>query len=124
MAENSVVKQPTFRIKGVTVSLEISDKTYGNGNSAYTSINAYVDAAGLAQIDDVISAGLDMFLAAWETVLAGKVATKLLGMSAQELRDNVAAIQKRAARVRTLLREGHADFKKEIAAEATPSPEK
>jgi hypothetical protein len=55
----------------------------------------------------VIDAGLDMFLAAWETVLAGKVATKLLGMSAQEVKDTVAAVQKRAAKVRALLREGH-----------------
>ena len=92
MAENNAgpQKQPSFRIKGVTVSVEVSDKEYGNGNSSYTSINAYVDDANFGQIDDVIDAGLDMFVAAWETVLAGKVATKLLGMSAQELRDNVA----------------------------------
>jgi hypothetical protein len=48
MAEsNAVQKQPTFRNKGLTVSLEITDKTFGIGNSAYISVMAYVDDAQL-----------------------------------------------------------------------------
>ena len=108
MADNSAVqKQPTFRITNLTVSVEVASKEYGNGDSGYVSISAYVDDCKFDQINSAIDAGLDMFLAAWETIVAGKVSTKLLAMSAQELRDTVAAIQKRVARVRTLLREGH-----------------
>jgi hypothetical protein len=113
MTENNcttVVKQPSFRISNVTVSIEIADKEFGNGNSGYTSISGYVDDAGLAQIESVIDAGL--YIAAWETVLGGKVATKLLAMSAQELQDTVAAVQRRAAKVRALLHDGNTDYEK------------
>lgn len=102
----AIQKQSSFRISNLTVSVEIADKEYGNGNSGYTSISGYVDDAKLDQIDDVIDAGLDLFVAAWQTIIAGKVATKLLSMSAQEVQDTVTAIQKRVAKVRTLLRDG------------------
>jgi hypothetical protein len=109
MSDNNsttVVKQPTFRIKGVTVSVEIADKEYGNGNAGYTSITATVDDASLEHIENVVDAGLNLFIAAWETVIGGKVATKMLGMGAQELQDTVAIIRKRLAKVRELLRNG------------------
>jgi hypothetical protein len=111
MTENNcttVVKQPSFRISNVTVSIEIAD----NGNSGYTSISGYVDDAGLAQIESVIDGGLSLYIAAWETVLGGKVATKLLAMSARELQDTVAAVQRRAAKVRALLHDGNTDYEK------------
>ena len=114
MAENNgdggAQKQPSFRIKNLTVSLEVADKQYGDGNSGYTSITAYVDEANLEHIENVIDAGLNLFVAAWETVIGGKVATKMIGMSAQELRDNVATIQRRAAKVRALLHDGNTNF--------------
>jgi hypothetical protein len=102
-------KQPLFRIKTLTVSVEIADKSFGDGNSGYSSITASVDDAGLEHIENVIDAGLSLFVAAWENVIGGKVATKMLGMGAQELRDNVAAIQRRAAKVRVLLHDGNAN---------------
>lgn len=97
-------KKPSYRIKSITVSVEIADKEYGNGNSADTTITAYVDDASLAQIDDVVDAGLDMFVAGWETVLAGKVATKLLGMKGQEFQEVVPKIRKRLTQVKSMLR--------------------
>jgi hypothetical protein len=116
MAENSdgngAQKQPSFRIKSLTMSLELADKQYGDGNSGYTSITAYVDDASLEHIENVIDAGLNLFVAAWETVIGGKVATKMIGMSAQELRDNVTAVRRRAAKVRALLQDGNTNFEK------------
>ena len=110
MAENNgsigQQRQPSFRIKTLTVSVEISDKQYGDGNTGYSSITAYVDDASLEHIENVIDAGLNLFVAAWENVIGGKVATKMLGMGAQELRDSVASIQRRATKVRELLRDG------------------
>jgi hypothetical protein len=118
MAENNgsvgQQKQPSFRIKTLTVSVEIADKQYCDGNSGYSSITAYVDDASLEHIENVIDAGLNlfMFMAAWQTVLAGKVATKLLGIGAQEFRDAVATIQRRAEKVRALLHDGTMNFEK------------
>lgn len=114
MAENNgsvgQQKQPSFRIKTLTVSVEIADKSFGDGNSGYTSITAYVDDAGLEHIENVINAGLSLFVAAWQNVIGGKVATKMLSIGGQEFRDNVAAIQRRADKVRALLHDGNTNF--------------
>jgi len=114
-SNSTVVKQPSFRIRNLTVSVEVSDKEYGNGDSGYTSISGHVDDANLDQIDDVIDAGLSLFLAGWQTVIAGKVATKMLSMTGQEFKDTVAAIQKRVTKVRGLLREGNTEKKEDKA---------
>lgn len=71
-----------------------------------------VDDASLEHIENLVDAGLNLFMAAWQTVLAGKVATKLLGMGAQEFRDAVATIQRRAVKVRALLHDGNTNFEK------------
>jgi hypothetical protein len=101
-------KQPSFRIKTLTVSVEIADKQYGDGNSGYSSITASVDDASLEHIENVIDAGLNLFVAAWQNVIGGKVATKMLGMGAQELQDVVGKIRNRLVKVRELLRNGSA----------------
>jgi len=110
MAENNGSvghqKQPSFRIKTLTVSVEIADKSFGDGNSGYSSITASVDDAGLEHIENVIDAGLNLFVAAWQNVIGGKVATKMLGMGAQEVQDTVTKIRKRLVKVRELLRNG------------------
>lgn len=120
MAENNgsvgPQKQPSFRIKTLTVSVEVADKQYGDGNTGYSSITAYVDDASLEHIENVIDAGLNLFVAAWENVIGGKVATKMLGMGAQEFRDAVAAIRRRTEKVRALLREGNENFVKKTEA--------
>jgi hypothetical protein len=112
MAENSngnvAQKQPSFRIKSISVTVEVADKEYGNGNSGHATISAYVDDAGLEQIDDVVDAGLSMFVAGWETVIGGKVAARMFGMGAQELQDVSGKIRKRLTKVRELLRNGRA----------------
>jgi len=116
MAENNgsvgQQKQPSFRIKTLTVSVEIADKQYGDGNTGYSSITATVDDASLEHIENVIDAGLNLFVAAWENVIGGKVATKMLGMGAQEFRDAVATVQRRAAKVRALLHDGNTNYEK------------
>jgi hypothetical protein len=112
MAENNgsagQQKQPSFRIKTLTVSVEIADKSFGDGNSGYSSITASVDDAGLEHIENVIDAGLNLFVAAWQNVIGGKVATKMLGMGAQELQEAVGKIRNRLVKVKELLRNGSA----------------
>jgi hypothetical protein len=110
MAENNgsvgQQKHPSSRIKTLTVSVETADKSFRDGNSGYSSITASVDDAGLEHTENEIDAGLNLFVVACQNVIGGKVTTKMLGMGAQELRDSVAAIQRRAAKVRELLRNG------------------
>jgi hypothetical protein len=108
MAENNgsvgQQRQPSFRIKTLTVSVEIANKSFGDGNSGYSSVTAYVDEASLEHIENVIDAGLNLFVAAWQNVIGGKVATKMLGMGAQELQEVVGKIRNRLVKVRELLR--------------------
>jgi hypothetical protein len=112
MAENNgsvgQQRQPSFRIKTLTVSVEIANKSFGDGNSGYSSITASVDYAGLEHIEDVVDAGLNLFVAAWQNVIGGKVATKMLGMGAQELQEVVGKIRNRLVKVRELLRNASA----------------
>jgi hypothetical protein len=101
-------KTPTYRIRSITVSMEISDKEYGNGNSGYASLSASLDDGNVERMADVVDAGIDLFVAAWQNVIGGKVATKMLGMGAQELQDVVGKIRNRLVKVRELLRDGRA----------------
>jgi hypothetical protein len=43
-------------------------------------------------------------VASWQNVIGGKVATKMLGMGAQELQEVVGKIRNRLVKVRELLR--------------------
>jgi hypothetical protein len=99
-------KKPSYKIKSIQVTLEIADKEYRNGNSGSTQIAAWVDDCPIDKLDDLIDAGLDLYLAAWQTVIGAKVATKLLAMTGPELQDIVAKVKARLVKVRALLRGG------------------
>jgi hypothetical protein len=101
---NSTAAKPTFKLKSVTVSLEIADKSYGDGNSGSTQISAWVNDASLDQLPDVVDASLDMFLSAWLSLIGAKVMANLLPMKAAELQDTAAKVRRRLEKVRTLLR--------------------
>lgn len=98
-------KTPTYRIRSITVSMEISDKEYGNGNSGYASLSASIDDGNVERMADVVDAGIEMFVAAWETVLGGKVAAKVLSMKGEEFTVAVGSVRKRMSRVKALLRD-------------------
>lgn len=98
-------KTPSYKIRSITVSIEISDKEYGNGNSGYTSLTAAVFDGDVEHMDDVVDAGIEMFVSAWETTLSGKVATKVLGMKGEEFTAAVTMVRKRMSRVKAILRD-------------------
>ena len=52
----------------------------------------------------MIEGSLAMFLTAWETIIGAKVAAKLLNMPAGELAVSVAAIRRRFAKMKEILR--------------------
>ena len=72
----AVPTKPSYRIKSLSVSLELADKNYGSGMANYASIEAHVDDASLGEINDVIDAGLMLYVAAWRTLMAGQLVTK------------------------------------------------
>ena len=61
-------------IIGVTVSVDVSDKSYGTGNSSFMNVQGRYPDPGVP-LADVLIDGLDMFLAAWKSLLAGRYAT-------------------------------------------------
>jgi hypothetical protein len=101
-------RQSGYRVKSITVSLEIADKEYGNGNAAYTSIQAHVDDTPIEQINDVIDAGLSLYVAAWEIILGGKLAVKLNTLTPAETHEVTRKVRHRLVKVQALLRDAHA----------------
>ena len=101
----AVPAKPSYRIKSISVSLELADKNYGSGMANYTRIEAHVDDASLGQINDVIDAGLMLYVAAWRTLMAGQLATQLGTMTADEVREIMAKINSRLSKTATLLHE-------------------
>jgi hypothetical protein len=100
-------KQSGYRVKSISVSLEIADKEYGNGNSGYANIQAHVDDTPIEQIDDVIDAGLSLFVACWEVILGGKLVVKLNSVTATETQQAVMNVRHRLAKVQAMLHDAH-----------------
>jgi hypothetical protein len=97
--------KPSYRIKSISISLELSDKTYGSGMAHYANVQAYVDDAGLEHINDVVDAGLMLYVTAWRTLMAGQLVTKLGTMTGNEVREIMGKINSRIGKVQALLRE-------------------
>ena len=89
-------------ITGITISAEFSDKEYGNGSGNFMNISAKAPDVPLESIDDVISDGLDMYFAAWKTLLATRFATGII--KADELKQRISDSEQRLASVRKFLR--------------------
>jgi len=101
-------KQAGFRIKSISISLEIATKEYGSGNSGYANIQAHVDDTPIEQIADVINAGLSLYVAGWEIILGGKLAVKMNVLTPAETQQAVMTVQRRLAKVQAMLHEAHA----------------
>jgi hypothetical protein len=97
--------KPSYRIKSISISLELADKNFGSGMTNCANIQAYVDDASLGEINDVINAGLMLYIAAWRTVMAGQLVTKLGAMTGNEVREIMGKINSRLGKVKALLHE-------------------
>jgi hypothetical protein len=116
MAEEKTTPQPQapgpvklagYWVKSISVSLEIADKEYGNGNSGYANIQAHVDDKPIEQIEDVIDAGLSLFMACWEVILGGKLTVKLDSLTPAETHEAVRKVRHRLVKVQALLHDAH-----------------
>jgi hypothetical protein len=107
--DSTKVENPklTFKIKSVTISMDLSQKVYGTGPDVYASVASWIDGATLEHLPDVCDASLDMFVHVWRTLCAGQLATKLTSQSAQEFTDLLKVVDKRLLKVKALLRENN-----------------
>jgi hypothetical protein len=91
-------------IKEITVSVSIADKEYGNGTEAFKCLKAdYPAPVSLEKIDDLICDGLDLYLAAWSTLLAGRLATGII-KDVEEFRRTLSGTRERVERIRKYMR--------------------
>ncbi len=65
-------------VTSVSLSVEVADKSYGSGTSSFMSLTAKAPDSGLPLEDTVtlIDGGLEMYLIAVETLMAGRLATE------------------------------------------------
>jgi hypothetical protein len=103
--QDPAAAKPSYRIKSISVSLELSEKNYGTGMAHYANVQAHVDDAGLEQVNDVIDAGLMLYVTAWRTLMAGQLVTKLGTMGGKEVREVMGKINSRIGKVKALLHE-------------------
>lgn len=86
-------------ITGITVSLDIANKEFGNGSSSFMNIQGkYPDPATL---DNVLIDGLDMYFAAFKSLLASRYATGLL--SGPDFKDTGTKAEAKYQKIRTFL---------------------
>jgi hypothetical protein len=91
-----------IEVTGVTVSVEFGfEQDYGKGTKSFTSIQAkYPEPT--EDINDALSDGLDLYFAAWKTLLAARCATGVIGGA--EFKETLSAVTHRIEKVLNLLR--------------------
>lgn len=86
-------------ITGLTVSVDVSDKNYGTGPASFMNLQGrYPDPATL---DQVLVDGLDMYFAAFKSLLASRYATGVI--AGPEFKKTLEAAEIKLAKVRTFL---------------------
>ena len=91
-------------ISGITVSVDVGDKEYGNGQSCFMNIQGRYPEPGqpFDQLIDVVTDGLDMYFAAWRTLLGSRFATGKI--TADEFRTTFAAVSTQIEKTRRYLK--------------------
>ena len=95
------MSKPT--IQGITLSVDISDKDYGSGVKAFTSLQAKYPEEGqsMDNLGDVVSDGLDLYLTAWSTLLAGRFSTGKI--TSEEFKDTLSKVTLRIEKTKKYL---------------------
>ena len=91
-------------VTGVTISVDASEKEYGKGEARFMSLKGTYRGEGvpLADIDAVVQDSLDMFLAAWRSLLFAKYAQG--GMKGTDLKAVLDRAAEKTDKVRAYLR--------------------
>jgi hypothetical protein len=98
--------RPQLVLTGLTISAEFSDKEYGKGSGNFMNISAKAPDPGIPMenIDEVVMSGLDMYFAAWKTLLGTRFATGII--KAAEFKQALQDATLRLESVRKFLRSG------------------
>lgn len=66
-------------IHGLTLSVDIGDKSFGNGQGRFISLSAKVpegeEGIPLSDSESLISDGLELYFTAWQTLMQARCAT-------------------------------------------------
>ena len=102
------------QITGITVSVSFGDKQYGSGTDSFMNIQTRYPETGksIEELDDVIADGLDLYFAAWRTILASRFATGQITVEvdgktktdSEGFRNTLASTAARIEKVRKFLR--------------------
>ena len=86
-------------IVGLTISVDLADKSYGAGSESFMSLQGkYPDPT---MLEDVLVDGLDMYFAAWKSLLSGRYATGVL--SGPDFKETLAKTEFKFNKVRNFL---------------------
>jgi hypothetical protein len=103
-------------ITAITVSCEVADKTYGNGDTRYMSLSARVAEGdpGIS-LTDARETGLEMYLTAWTTMMQTRYTTKSMGgkefqLAVATAKQRAIAIQQAAEAIRAMSPEETVEF--------------
>lgn len=102
--EEKVTDMSDFVIQTVTISLEVADKEFGNGMSRFVNLRGKYEDGGipLKDIGEAVDDSLDMFLAAWKSLLAAKFAQGII--NGQTLKEKIENTMKQTEKVKAYLR--------------------
>jgi len=91
------------QINGITISVDFGDKEFGKGQNSFMNIQGkYPDGVAIEEIEDVMQDGLDMYFAAWRTILAGRFSSGHL--SGTDFKTALNATSTRVEMIRKYLR--------------------
>jgi hypothetical protein len=86
-------------IESVTVSVTLCDKDYGKGSDSFFSLKGnFPDGLPISQLDQTMDKGLDMYFAAWKTLLASRYVSGVI--DGKQFKDTLAAAETRIDRIR------------------------
>lgn len=89
------------QVTGITVSVEFGDTVYGTGSKSFSNLQAKFPEP-VDELNDVVDEGLELYFAAWKTLLAGRMATGVI--DAETFRAQFTATSERIDKVRKYMR--------------------
>ena len=92
-------------VQSVTVSVELSEKPYGTGESRFVSLRGQYPGMGVAHEDiesKIIPDSLDMFMTAWKSLLSAKFVEG--DLTGDQLKESLAKAMKKTDSIKAYLK--------------------
>jgi hypothetical protein len=114
----------SIEITGVTVSVEFGfDQDFGRGTKSFANVSGKYPDHGkpLSSVDEVIEDGIDMYFAAWKTVLASRFTTGVINR--EEFTRILASSTLRLDKIKRFLKKTDAEWAAEVIADLKAAAE-